>query len=279
MRVLGLVASPRKLGNSEILVKEMLAFLPDNVNKEMMRLTDLKIGNCNACYACLPEDKDCVIEDDFNFFLSKVKEADAIILGTPCYFLGAHTSLKVLGDRLISVLREGAAFAGKKCVIAISYGVPGWNGYAREAAINFARFLHLDVVGTMVVQAANPGEVVKPNVLTEAQQLAASLMQPHKELNSSESMYCPACSSSLLQMSLDGKVRCPMCAATGRLSVESNKLDITWEEAVHSRFSPQGMAEHAELLEQIKSGYLANRSQLYGMRKPYQQYDNWWVKR
>lgn len=279
MRVLGLVASPRKLGNSEILVKEMLASLPDNVNKEMMRLTDLKVGNCNACYACLPENKNCVIGDDFNFFLNKVREADAIILGTPCYFLGAHTSLKVLGDRLISVLREGAAFTGKRCVIAISYGVPGWNGYAREAAINFARFLHLDVVGTMVVQAANPGEVVKPNILAEARQLAGNLMQPDKERHDSNTVFCPACNSSLLQMSPDGKVRCPMCSATGRLQVGNNKVDITWEETVHNRFSPQGMAEHAELLEQIKSGYLANRSQLYGLRKPYQQYDYWWVKR
>lgn len=114
MRVLGLVASARKLGNSEILVKEMLAALPDIVEKAMIRLPDLNIDQCRACYACLGADKSCVIADDLSFLLDNIRTADAIIIGTPCYFLGTHTSLKMIGDRLISVLQNGDEFTGKK---------------------------------------------------------------------------------------------------------------------------------------------------------------------
>lgn len=103
MRVLGLVASVRKLGNSEIMVKEMLAALPDDVEKTMIRLSDLNIGQCQACYACLPPNKSCIIDDDLPFLLNNIRRADAVIIGTSCYFLGTHTSLKVIGDRLISV--------------------------------------------------------------------------------------------------------------------------------------------------------------------------------
>ena len=59
MKVLGLVASPRNLGNSEILVKEMLASLPYTIEKEMIRLSALAIQPCKACYACLPDGWHC----------------------------------------------------------------------------------------------------------------------------------------------------------------------------------------------------------------------------
>ena len=68
MKVLALVASQRKLGNSEILAKEMLSALPDTVEKEMIRLTDLEIQGCKACYACLAEETGYVIQDDLHFF-------------------------------------------------------------------------------------------------------------------------------------------------------------------------------------------------------------------
>ena len=48
MRILGLVASPRRLGNSEILVKEIMSVLPAEWPKEMIRLPDLNIKNCTG---------------------------------------------------------------------------------------------------------------------------------------------------------------------------------------------------------------------------------------
>lgn len=280
MKVLGLVASPRKLGNSELLVKEMLSALPEQTEKAMIRLPGLDIRQCSACYACLPEGRRCVIPDDLEFVLDQIRTADAVILATPCYFLGTHTSLKMVSDRLISVIQEASAFSGKKCVVAISYGVEGWEGYAREAAVSFARFLHLDVIGTMLVKAASPGEVLRPEVIEEARRLAASLAggesggSPSRE---GEAHCCPDCLSSLLQLYPSGTVECRMCGLTGKLVAGTDGYHIRFNPRSHTRFSAEGMSEHGKLLETIRDRYIAERHELNKLRKPYQAFD-WWVK-
>ena len=278
MKVLGLVASPRKNGNSEIIVKEMLASLPQDVNKEIIRLTDLEIKPCKACYACLPAEQNCVIKDDLAFFLDKIKGADAVIIASACYFLGSHTSVKTISDRLISILGNAAEYSGKKCVTAVSYGIPGWEGYAREAVNNFARFLHLDVVGNMVVRAANPGEVVEDQTLATAANLASRLLDSASDLSLPGLNTCRQCGSSLLQLSTSGTVRCVMCGAQGAISVNQGKVSAEFPAGGETRFSPQKMIEHCALLESIKQRYISTREELSRRRKPYVQLNDWWVK-
>jgi LSD1 subclass zinc finger protein len=278
LRILGLVASPRKLGNSEILVKEMLASLPAEFDKEMIHLPSLHIEACKACYACLPEDKNCIINDHLAFLLERIKAADAVIIASACYFLGSQTSIKTISDRLIAILANSHEFIGKKCVTATVYGIPGWEGYAREAVNNFARFLHLDVVGDMLVQAASPGEVVEPDTLGAARQLAAKLLDSSATPISAASgvLACQSCGSSMLQLSPSGQVRCSMCNATGEIKNTGEGYAIVFTEAKHQRFSPAGMAEHSDRLGEVKNSYIANRQELFRRRKPYEAY-NWWI--
>ena len=279
MKVLGLVASPRNLGNSEILVKEMLASLPDNIEKEMIRLPALDIQPCKACYACLPYDKSCVIKDQLAGLLDKIKQADAVIIASACYFLGSHTSIKNLSDRMISVLANSADFSGKRCVTVTVYGIPGWEGYAREMVNNFARFLHLQVVGDMLVQAASPGEAAVPAVLEQARELAAALVDPAVGTvpTVQNVLSCNQCGSSFLQIQPSGQVRCVMCNATGELASSTNGYSVSFAEQNHLRFSPAGMAEHAARLEEEKANYVANRHEFYRRRKAYEGYNTWWA--
>ncbi len=278
MKVLAIVGSPRKLGNSEILAKEILAALPAGTEKEMVRLPELRVEPCRACYACLPADRSCVIEDDLPFLLERIKAADAVIVAAACYFLGAHTSVKTVGDRLISIIANSAEYAGKRCVTAVAYGIPGWEGYAREMVLNFAHFLHLEVAGSMLVQAASPGEAARPEVLAEARALAGRLLGGGADLTLHGVHTCPRCGSSLLQVAKDGALRCPMCDARGRLTAGGGGAAVEFAPAEHARFSPAGKDEHAALLTEIKERYLATRSELYQRRKPYESPD-WWVKR
>ena len=60
MRVVGLVSSPRRGGNSELAVKEILSRLPEDWEKNMIRLNELDIKYCRACYACLRRGKSAV---------------------------------------------------------------------------------------------------------------------------------------------------------------------------------------------------------------------------
>ncbi len=278
MKVLGLVASPRKNGNSEILAKEMFAALPADVDKEMIRLTSLDIKLCNACYACLPAGSSCVIKDDLGFLLDKIKAADAVVIAAACYFLGPHTTIKTVNDRLVSVLADSAAFTGKRCVTAVVYGVRGWEGYAREAVNNFAGFLHLEVVGNMLVQAASPGEAVRPETLADARDLAGRLLSSAAADPALPGVIgCRQCGSSLLQLTPEGKARCVMCGSHGQLKTDSGGFVVDYAADNHVRFSRSGMEEHSRLLEAIKQRFIATRGELAQLRRPYSEQD-WWVQ-
>ena len=281
MKVLAIVASARKTGNSEILAKEMLASLPDSVEKRMICLAELNIEPCRACYACLPTGSDCVIQDDFSSFLRQLRAADAVILSSPVYFLGMHTRLKLICDRLISVLNEADKYAGRRCVVTVPYGVAGWQGYGVEATVSFARFLHLDVVGVLPVHAANPGEAVRSEVLNAARGMAERLIVGEEEnfaadvsqgLESGD-ITCAFCGSGLVRLRKNGEVRCAICDARGLVDFgrEEAGPSCRWEEPAHFRYSGAGMKEHAERLESIKRDFISRRHELADCRAPYRK--------
>ena len=282
MKVLALVASPRKNGNSEILAKEMLAALPDSVEKKLLRLSELNVEPCRACYACLPAGCDCVIQDDFAAILQQIQDADAIIIAAPVYFLGMHTRLKLLCDRLISVLNEADKYTGRRCVAVVPYGVEGWQGYGVEATVSFARFLHMDVAGVLPVHAANPGEAVRPEVLAAVRKMAEKLLgkestdvsEDARQALQSDDITCAFCGSGLVRMSAGGGVRCAMCDARGRMfAMEGGEATFgcRWAKPEHFRYSGAGMKEHAERLEHIKADFMVRRHELAEKRAPYRK--------
>lgn len=279
MKVLAIVASARKTGNSEILAKAMLAALPDSVEKSLLRLDELAIEPCRACYACLGAGKDCVIDDDLTRFLAQVRAADAIIIASPVYFLGMHTRLKLVCDRLISLFNEADAYTGRRCVVAVPYGVEGWQGYGVEATVSFARFLHLDIVGVLPVHAANPGEVARPDIVAQAGELAKKLLNdsvsscaPMVAATDPTDIVCAGCGSGMLRLSSMGEVSCVLCGASGTITTRTSprqELTCQWRTSDHFRYSPAGMAEHAERLENIKQDFIVRRQELAELRKPY----------
>ena len=278
MNVLGLVASPRRLGNSEIIVKEMMNLLPDRWEKKMLQLNDLRIERCKACYACLPSDKRCIIQDDLNFFLDAIKAADKVIIAAPVYYLGQQTSLKLINDRMISLQTKSAEyFTGKQCVIAVPHTVPDWEGYAREATMHFARFLGLTVTGVAVINAELPGDAVQDEAsLDTIRKLAQSLVDNSVvDLSDPEKAYCPECGSSLLQIFHQGKWRCVMCAASGHWTAGNGRFVLDMEPSHHRRYTMEGMDEHGAVLNEVKANYISRRAVVGEVQNRYRPMDIW----
>lgn len=277
MRVLGLVASPRKIGNSEIIVKEMMKALPDEWEKEMIRLNDLRLDRCQACYACLPKEKRCILDDDLNFFLDHIKGADKVIIAAPVYFLGQQTSLKLINDRMISIQNNTEEYAtGKQCVVVIPHTVVDWEGYAREATMHFARFLNLDVIGTIIIRSTLPGDVTKDDSLGKVRKLAMALADGEAvDFSDDEKVYCPDCGSSLMQIFHKGNWRCVMCSGSGRWEVANNKFLLSWDSQNHRRFTPTGMIEHGHVLDAVKEEYICRKDEVYAVQKQYKSIDMW----
>ena len=112
MRVLGIVCSPRKGGNTEILVGEALAAAREaGVETELFLVADKNIAPCDGCGAC-EENNICKIKDDMQELYQKLLEADGIIFGTPVYFSNVSAQAKAIIDRTYS-LRRGRKLRDK----------------------------------------------------------------------------------------------------------------------------------------------------------------------
>lgn len=114
MKAVGIVGSPRKGGNTEIITEHTLkAIAEEGIETELIRLANLDIRGCTACMACRNEEKCPTIEDDLFPVYLKMKEADAIVLASPVYFGSATASIKALMERTGFISGRRRAFAGK----------------------------------------------------------------------------------------------------------------------------------------------------------------------
>lgn len=98
-KVLIVSTSIRKGSNSEILARGVKRGVLDAGNEtEFVSLTGKEIGFCRGCLAC-QKTGNCVIRDDMDDLIEKVREADAIVFATPIYFYEMSGQMKVFLDR------------------------------------------------------------------------------------------------------------------------------------------------------------------------------------
>ena len=99
MKVLALFGSPRRGGNTEILLEEALKGAEkEGAGIERLYLSDLDITPCIECHGC-DETGSCVILDDMQKIYPKILEADVIILASPIFFYGVTAWAKIVIDR------------------------------------------------------------------------------------------------------------------------------------------------------------------------------------
>ncbi|NIS62432.1 MAG: flavodoxin family protein [Proteobacteria bacterium] len=99
MRILGICGSPRRGGNTDVLLKEALKGAEEaGAEVEEIFLRDKTISPCLEIYGC-KEDGRCVIEDDFHEVAEKMIGADALILASPIFFYSVSAHTKMLMDR------------------------------------------------------------------------------------------------------------------------------------------------------------------------------------
>ena len=129
MKVIGIVGSPRKGGNTEILTAHtMKAIAEEGLETELISLAGLDIKPCNACRVCDKEER-CPIKDDLFPIYLKMREADGIILASPVYYGSATALIKALMERAGHISHSGReTFKGK---------VGGSLVVARRAGQNF----------------------------------------------------------------------------------------------------------------------------------------------
>jgi len=148
MKALAINGSPRRDGNTRVLLESVLAPLAKaGWETEIVQVGGRTIHGCRACGMCREEqDLRCASsKDEFNPIFEKMLGADAIVLGSPTYFADVSTEMKALIDRAGFVaMANGSALAGKigAAVVAVRRG---------GATHAFDTMNHLFFISQMVV--------------------------------------------------------------------------------------------------------------------------------
>lgn len=123
MKALALNGSPRKGGNTEILLRKVLEPIAEAGHETaVMQVGGSGIRGCTGCGACKRHrDRKCVIEaDGFNAVFAQIAKADAILIGSPTYFGDMTAETKALVERAGRVARANGGLFRRKIGAAVA---------------------------------------------------------------------------------------------------------------------------------------------------------------
>jgi multimeric flavodoxin WrbA len=99
MKILGILGSPRRGGNSEILLRAFLeGVAAAGAEVEEVLLRDRKISPCLEIYHCF-KDGTCPIKDDMRELYDQLLAADVVVLASPIFFYNVSAQAKAMIDR------------------------------------------------------------------------------------------------------------------------------------------------------------------------------------
>jgi multimeric flavodoxin WrbA len=180
-KILGVVGSPRKNGNTHILVSKILeGAAEEGVAGDLVLLGGMTIRQCDGCHACW-QGKPCSKNDDMNDVYPKIAQSDAIIFGTPVYWYGPTALMKGFIDRFVyfNCPENRPLVRGKPAVVAVPFEEENLET-ARLLLAFFERcfeYLEMRLLGQIAVPGVGEkGDVLKKqDSLAEAHALGATL--------------------------------------------------------------------------------------------------------
>jgi len=127
MKIIAIEGSPRKDGNTEKLVRRVLAGAEAAGGQtELLKLADLSINYCQGCGSCRVTGE-CVLKDDMDRVVDAIQQSDVIVLGSPIYAWQVSGNTKVFMDRLCRLLTpkyESRLSGPKKIAFVYTQGNP-----------------------------------------------------------------------------------------------------------------------------------------------------------
>jgi len=176
-RALGFVGSPRKHGNTHLLVAKILeGAQAEGATTEIVFLSDLVIRECDGCLVCW-KGKPCPKQDDMNVLYPQIIASDLIVFGTPVYWYGPTALMKGLIDRFVyfNCPENRAKIRNKLALLAIPYEEQDPET-ARLVVAFFEKslaYVEMHLIGQVVVSGvADKGDILRrPESLGEGYDL------------------------------------------------------------------------------------------------------------
>jgi multimeric flavodoxin WrbA len=105
MNVVGICGSFRSESNTNKIVKRIAE--SSGHQYELIYLGSLDIGSCTGCLTCMFYNGQCAVEDDMQALYDKIMGADAMIIGSPVYYMNISGAVKCFLDRKFSLYFRG----------------------------------------------------------------------------------------------------------------------------------------------------------------------------
>ncbi len=274
--LLGILGSPRKFGNSELFVKELYRALPEGWQLKLLRLPELDIRPCRACYSCLFGELRCPLEDDFPLALEALLEADALAVAAPTYLLGANASLKRFLDRGLAFYAHMDRLWQKPAVGAAIAGIEGMEGSTKLAVESFIKMTLGDLRGSVVLYGALPGEIfLKGGGREAARDMAKALLGENPSPRSAVPV-CPLCGGDTFRFLPEGGLRCMLCSSQGEYEWKEGRLHVRTFPGEHPLFlTYESVRRHVEWLRGMKGEFMAKRKELKALTQSYTREGVW----
>jgi len=151
MKVIGINGSPRKGGNTEIMIRKVFEPLEKaGIETELIKVGGKGIRGCLACGKCAEmQNGTCIItKDPLNDIIQKMIEADGIILGSPTYFADVTADLKAVIDRAGFVCHTNGGLYKHKVGAAVVAVRRGGAVHVFDTMNHFIQICQMFIVGS-----------------------------------------------------------------------------------------------------------------------------------
>jgi multimeric flavodoxin WrbA len=187
MKIVGIVGSPRKNGNTEILMNEALKVAREaGFETEMFLMSQKQVAPCDACGTCF-EVGDCVVQDDMQGLYAMLEKADGVIFGSPVYFGSVSAQMKAIMDRMFALMRRRALKDKVAGALVVTRRAGAIN--ARSLLYSFCIAQGMIVAGGAIGYGREIGDVltgvgggIDVTALEEARLLGTSMVQLTRRL-------------------------------------------------------------------------------------------------
>jgi multimeric flavodoxin WrbA len=166
MKVVAFNGSPHKEGNTYHAIRMVTEELENrDIETEIVQVGNKEIRGCLGCNQCVKnQDEKCIIDDEVNGWIQKMKEADGIIIGSPVHYAAIAGTMKSFLDRAFYVTSVNGMMLRHKVgapVVAVrrSGGMPTFNQLSNY--INYSEMMMPTSNYWSVIHGTTPGEAEK----------------------------------------------------------------------------------------------------------------------
>lgn len=176
-KIIVLVGSERKNGNTERLVQAFCKGASQNNDIEIISVREYKVKACVGCNTCFDRpEHDCFQDDDMRIIYEKIAGADILVIASPVYFYGISSQLKAIVDRLHTPKRDSFKLKKMALLLVAASTLPEVFDAIKLQYQMVLNFFKIKNAGMVLVRGVkNTGDIENTEALDEAFLLGASI--------------------------------------------------------------------------------------------------------